>query len=232
VGAYHSPAAPPNFFQGGINFRLLNQMWRYIYDQIEKYLGVTLTLSSQLEDQVPMIDYHFYNLSDIDYFVNSREKSRVLISNGPAMSGQSFADDMHDMIDLFAQKYPKIDFICTKKFTTSYDNIFFTDNIIKTATSESSSGVYWNPSQTRCDLLEISYLSTHCDLIVGKNSGPFVYCLTKQNLQDNTKTFVSFNNVEIDNLTYDLNINCSYIHSNNYDKNHIMQLLDSQLCRL
>ena len=92
--------------------------------------------------------------------------------------------------------------------------------------------MYWNQQVTRCDLNEISYLSTHCDLIVGKNSGPFIYCLTQQNINNPAKRFISFNNVLVDNLLYNLPTRCTYTQHTNFDSHNIAHVIDSTLCRL
>ena len=43
----------------------------------------------------------------------------------------------------------------------------------------------------RPDLIYMGYIARHCDLIIGRNSGPFTYCMTKENLIDSPKKFLS-----------------------------------------
>jgi hypothetical protein len=44
--------------------------------------------------------------------------------------------------------------------------------------------------QEGCDLNEISYLSTFCNMIIGRGSGPQTFSITKRNLNDPDKIFV------------------------------------------
>ena len=80
-------------------------------------------------------------------------------------------------------------------------NVKFTNNIFKDKT---------------VDLFEISYLSKFCDIIIGRNSGPYTYSETYDNYMDNTKTFLSFNtkNPEYktiqETMSFDLNLKCKY----------------------
>ena len=84
-------------------------------------------------------------------------------------------------------------------------------------------------SRPICDLNEISYLSNYCDLIVGKNSGPFVYTLTKENFKNSNITFISFNKVEDDSLFWNLNSSCKYVWSNNYNENNIIRIIENNI---
>jgi hypothetical protein len=61
------------------------------------------------------------------------------------------------------------------------------------------------------DLNEISYLSTFCDIIVGRSSGPFTFSNVKENIFDGNKAFLCFGEKETDCLPYFLDINCEFI---------------------
>jgi hypothetical protein len=101
-----------------------------------------------------------------------------------------------------AKQFPNVTFICTNKFALEATNIAFTEDIIK-----NTEGI---------DLQEISYLSRHCDIIVGKNSGPYVFCETYENYMDNSKAFISFNiiNPSVDGIketmSNGLDLKCKY----------------------
>ena len=232
VGVYQSPCEPPAFYQGGINLHMLRNIWSYLGDQLAHITGTPFQLSNNISDYVPEIDYTQFDVSSVDQYVAANARKRVLFCNGVAMSGQSFAHNLSDMIHWFADKYSHVDFVCTSKFQTDRPNVHFTDDICAVEQSFPSTVMYWNQNLDRCDLNEISYLSTHCDLIVGKNSGPFIYCLTKQNINDAAKTFVSFNNVVVDNLLYDVPTACTYIQHTNFDIHSVAQLVESKICQL
>ena len=95
---------------------------------------------------------------------------------------------MAHLIQELAQTFPDIDFICTDVFETSAANIFFTDFI---------------HTRNGSDLNEISFLSTFCDAIVGRNSGAFLFTNTKHNLS--TKKFLAFGRDERECFPYGLN---------------------------
>jgi hypothetical protein len=42
------------------------------------------------------------------------------------------------------------------------------------------------------DLNEISYLSTKCNVIIGRASGPFTFAINRQNIEDPNKILLSF----------------------------------------
>ena len=195
----------------GINMPLLYEQWGNIFNTINSFFDTNLLLKVDMEDYLPRIDYSKLNIKSIDEYVKE-DKKRILICNNIPASNQSFNSDMADYINEYAVKNPNIDFICTNKFNTSNSNIKFTSDIIKTVSD--------------CDLLEISYLSKYCDVIIGKNSGPFVFCETYDNYMDSNKTFVSFNKKHPDydtikeTMSNGLNLKCQY---------HAIPILDEQI---
>jgi hypothetical protein len=100
---------------------------------------------------------------------------------------------MKQFLEPIAQEYPGINFICTNKFETSVSNVLFTDDIIKDDEVAEVRAPWENRQKNNCDLQEISYLSEKVDAIVGKNSGPFVFCETKNNYMNPAKKFLSYN---------------------------------------
>jgi len=187
---------------GGINMHTLYEQWENIFNTINSVFDKNIQLKTSKEEYLPRIDYTTLNTSSIDTYVNSNKQKKVLICNNVPHSNQSFVSDMKDIINDLAFKNIGIDFICTNKFASEEENVIFTTDIIDT-----DDGI---------DLREISYLSTKCDIIVGKNSGPYVFCETYDNFMDKNKTFISFN---IKNPAFDdiketmsngLDIECNY----------------------
>jgi hypothetical protein len=204
---------------GGINMNTIYEEWGDIVDTINETFGTSVKLHKDKEDYLPRISYNALSIAGVDQYVNSTIGVRkVLVCNNVPQSNQSFSSDMKEHILPFAEMYPDTHFICTNKFDTEgATNILFTGDIIGTVTDG--------------DLQEISYLSTYCNVIVGKNSGPYVFCETYDNYMDDTKTFVSFNTKHPDyedvheTMSKDLNIKCTYhaipIFSNSLtDKDH------------
>jgi hypothetical protein len=188
---------------GGINMHTLYEQWGKLFNAINKTFDTSLTLKPNKEDYLPKINYSLLNTKNVDTFLEGRDgRFKVLVCNNEPHSGQSFVSNMEEFINPLAKEYTNIDFICTDKINTNLANVFFTNNITQYADD--------------CDLLEISYLSSKMNVIVGKNSGPFVFCETYDNYMDPNKTFISFNKKHPDysniqeTMSNGLNIKCNY----------------------
>ncbi|NDB57452.1 hypothetical protein EB001_03300 [bacterium] len=167
------------------------------YNNLRQQFGIDLKLSNDVWDYVPEIDYSKYNTAAVDN--NSELVGNVyLFCNSAVASKQSSMDNMKSIIEYVAENHKNDTIVATEKFETKLDNIFFTGDIF---------------SDT-CDLCDISYLSTKVNLIVGKNSGPFTYANTKQNLLDKNKVFVNFSHKPEDLLPYGLDIAADFRFSN------------------
>ena len=98
------------------------------------------------------------------------------------------------------------------------------------------STVKWNDRKIgNCDLNEISYLSNHCDLIVGKQSGPFCYCATRENLMNPNKYMIAFSKTADDAIAYGLDIECDYLLSADHDEycnntQYVIDTIGEKLC--
>jgi len=190
---------------GGINMHTLYEQWEGIVETINETFNTDIKLREEKESYLPKIDFKLLTTDKIeDYLLTADESVRkVLICNNTPMSNQSFKSNMKEHILPFAEMYPDTHFICTNKFDTEgQNNIKFTDDIVGPVTDG--------------DLQEISYLSRNCDVIIGKNSGPFVFCETYDNYMDDTKKFISFNTKHPDyedvqeTMSNGLKLKCSY----------------------
>jgi hypothetical protein len=179
---------------GGINMNSLWHQWEKIFETINLAFSVDLKLKEEKEFYLPSIDFSKFNVSSIDkYLEESLGRKKILLCNGSPKSGQSFVYNMKDYIEKVAKNYSDVDFICTEKFETDINNVLFTDDIIKDTEIEEKRAPWEDRELNFCDLQEISYLSENCDAIVGKNSGPFVFCETKTNYMNPKKKFLSYN---------------------------------------
>lgn len=179
---------------GGINMNSLWHSWSRIVDTVNSFFSSSIKLKNIKEEYLPVVDFSRFDVKSIDeYLQHSKDKKRVLICNGAPKSGQSFNSNMQEFLEPLSEKFSNIDFICTEKFKTDRKNIYFTDDIILDTDIEEKRAPWEDRELNNCDLQEISYLSEHCDLIVGKNSGPFVFCETMNNYMNPNKKFLSFN---------------------------------------
>jgi hypothetical protein len=194
----------------GVNLDSLLMSWGHIYEHINEYFGTKLSINTEKEYYIPSLDTSFFNIKSIDNFIQQNKGKKVLVCNGIPMSNQSFAGDMSEILIPTADKYKDITFICTKKFSTDKNNILFTDDIIQDSDLHDFNAPWHDRQQNNCDLNEISYLSTFCDVIIGKNSGPFVFCETKENFMNPNKTFISFTKWQTESLSHNINYRCKY----------------------
>ena len=165
---------------GGINMHTIYEGWGIIFNKINDVFGCNIKLLDSKEEYLPRINYNFIDKEGIDYYIeNNQPEGRMLICNNNPNSGQSFAGNMEEYIVALAEENPDVHFICTDNISKDVDNIIYTKDIIG------------DVGET--DLLEVSYLSRFCDVIIGKNSGPYVFCETYDNFMDENKTFISFN---------------------------------------
>ena len=174
----------PRHVLPGIGCTLENYyvMYSELLHDLNISFGLDISLDKDIYKYIPTVDYTKLNpvyLKRIDDFVENHTGIKVLISNGDVQSNQAENFDMTPPIKLLANAYNDITFILTSDAQICCkDNVFFTKDIIK--------------ADDGCDLNEISYLSTFCDMLVGRSSSPYTFCLTKENLMDKDKIFVAF----------------------------------------
>ena len=153
-----------------------------LYNQTLSKLGLEEMCGG--EKIFPSINYSFFSIDGVnEFFKNKRKSDTVLISNGDVESGQCKNFDFNPIIVKLAKNNPDIDFIVTNimKEKLKSENIFYAEDIIK---------------KDGCDLNEISYVSTKCNMIVGRDSGPHTFCLTKENITNKDMLNVVFCLVE------------------------------------
>ena len=212
---------------GGINMHTLYEQWDHIFNVVNSIYNTDLELHDEMEEYLPRIDFSMLDTKAIDEYANSNNNRKILICNNVPNSNQSFAGNMVDYIAPLAKDNPEVHFICTNKLNVDIENILYTSDIIG--------------NNEGCDLQEISYLSQFCDSIVGKNSGPYVFCETYESYMNPNKTFISFNTkhpeyTEVkETMSYGLDLKCKYqaipimniVQPTQTDKNNIENALRS-----
>jgi hypothetical protein len=185
-----------NEYNGECSLRGFYRMFSKIYEKLNEVFNTNLELG-QLNDYLPFVDYSKIDCSEVDKFLENNNNQKILICNGPACSGQTtYNGNMSEIIVPLAEQNEDKTFICTQKFDTELNNIKFSNDII---------------NSNSCDLNEISYLSKFCYLIVGRNSGPFCFSTTYENLNNKDKTFLAFGTRATDCLAYEMDINSSFV---------------------
>lgn len=225
LSAYHKSRIIDNL-KSHINYTNLNYVWQHIFNKINDLTNSQLKVHDP-EYYVPEIEHKNIVANIIDSYFFKIKGKKILICNNQPMSQQSFNSDMKSIIEDLSIKFLNWNFICTKKFNTSRSNIHFSDDIIPNLNIQS-----WNPrawGRKNFDLNEISYLSNSCDIIVGKNSGPFIFCMTKNNVFDSRKKIISFNRHFKDSLLHDIKYKANYIYSRDFSEPNIKKIIESQL---
>ena len=146
-----------------------------MHNDILKSLGLPL-LTNDVYSYVPRINYSEYAIDGVDAFVKT-DKRLILISNGPVHSSQAKNFDFTPVINMLCDTFPEYMFITTQGTPLIKENLISTSEIIKVNDT---------------DLNEISYLSTFCDVCIGRNSGPHVFAQVLDNWLDKDKISLSF----------------------------------------
>lgn len=204
VGAYGNAVIPQG--QHHANWPSLYTMWMHIYDLIDDVFDVKLARTENLAHYIPTTDFAKFDVAPANRFLGQHENI-VLMCNGLVRSTQSNLGLMDDVVIPLAKEHPDINFVCTTKFDiTDADvhNVYFTDDIFQ--------GVKDG------DINEIAYLSTRAFLIMGKNSGPFMFTHLKENILDPNKIFVSMSHRSSDSYPWGLKgFGCRYYHYSSDD---------------
>ena len=156
-----------------------------LYSYYELFEDIYKDLSLQInniDEYVPDIDFHYIEKNNINnfLFINKKFSKKVLLVNNEPRTVR-IPIDFSTVAEKLSTKYPDVLFILTNKINIRKENIAYTSDFIA----------------LDCDLNEISYLSTFCDIIIGRPSGPYCFCMIKDNFF-NDKIFIT-----ISDNTYD-----------------------------
>lgn len=174
----------------------------------------------------PTIDYTRIHTAEVQNWLNLHPGKKILVENGRALSDQATNFQMGPIIDGLARKHTDKIFILTsnESVDNSAGNIFYSDNITQ--------------RNYRTDLNEISFLSTHCDVVIGRSSGVFAFSLTQENLFQRKMTYFNFSNLVpvpadkywlSDLLRDKVHYNSTIISSNESDPSKVFQMIDGGL---
>jgi len=163
---------------------------------------------------IPDINYEKFEIDGIkEYIKNNISTIKILVSNGAVYSNQSPPVNFKLLIEKLSIDYPQTHFILTDKIDIiDKPNVFYTDDIIKVGS----------------DLNEISYLSTYCNVILGRASGPYSFAEVKKNVDDIDKMFIFICELFSDGMWCEQTL-CSKVWINNYDFNNIYETVKTQL---
>jgi hypothetical protein len=158
-------------------------MWQMIWKILDNDHGLKVTPPENPYDLLPKINYdHYDHCSFVDDHIKNTDgkyRKRIFVSNGPVLSGQAINFDFDPIIGKVVEENPDCVFYLTDITSLEAPNIYSTRRLI---------------NKDGCDLNENSYLSTFCDVIIGRASGPFSYACCYDNFMDENKKFCLFAN--------------------------------------
>jgi len=136
----------------------------YNFNIIYNKLNIKL---EPIEYYIPTIDYNKFKIENIDNFFKDRKyKKYVYMANGPIRSFQSMEENMDRVIGEISKNKDNLIIIAN-------DSSFKDTNVIESKDIIGSEGID--------DLNENSYLTTKCDVIIGRESGPYFFSYVKEN---------------------------------------------------
>ena len=137
-------------------------------------------------DMIPKIDYSQLDTRLIDDQLTSRKK--ILICNNLPMSQQShYSGSLDGLIDKLSVKCPKSTLFVTNEYGgLEKDNIVSVSDL---TTGRKYSTDVREDNASPFNLNHISYLSTKCDVIIGRSSGPDTFCIVEENVMSDKDYF-------------------------------------------
>lgn len=186
------------------------KIFEQCYKLLKEHFDLEFTLETDVWNYIPQISFSSFDLTKADTFLKDTKGFIYLFCNNDVHSEQSSMGDMHEIINIMAFKHPKDTFIVTKRIETVQPNIFFTEDIF----------------QEENDLIEIAYLSHFCNMIIGKNSSPFTYTNTVQNLKNPNQTFVCFSHTVEDTLPFGLDFDAKFVFSDQTATKESLEVLE------
>lgn len=169
----------------------------------------------EMECYLPLVDYDLVEKENIHNFCDTHKNKRVLIANGPVLSGQSENFDFDPIILSLSEEHKDWDFILTERTKVRNDNVFFTSDIINIK---------------GCDLNEVSYLSLWCDVFVGRASGPIGFTHVQENYFNPKKTVVGISNIMEESFWYVPKDGFKCVWTNNFEPANVYHTIKKELC--
>ena len=184
-----------------------------------------IDISKDPKDFFPTIDYSKYDIGATKKWLENNTGKKVLIENGQVLSGQAHNFNMTEVIAKVAANHKDTTFILSNHGNVGLpNNCIYADKIIQ--------------KKCKSDLNEISFLGTYCDVIIGKASGVFSFCLTQQNLFERQAKYLCFskwlpvadNKFWLHNLMKNkVNYSSDILVSNESDMNNVGSIIESNL---
>jgi len=183
------------------------------------------TMSKPITDFIPIINYNNFKIDAVNKFMEqSANRKKIMIVVGEGLSGQVLNFDMYPIVQILAHEFPNYLFFVSNKLT----NIMHLHNIAFNTCDANIVCCEDILKLTENDIVETSYISSFCDVIIGRSSGVYILSIEKRNVIDNPKKFICICHAErdkdigISNLIPQLADN--FIWSNSFDYGKILDI--------
>jgi hypothetical protein len=168
------------------------------------YCDIYKTLDINIEPigfYIPTVDFDKVNKVDFD-------KKCVLVCNNNVHSDQSENFNFDPIIDELSNTYKDLLFIMTNDTQLSKENTTIINDMN--------------------NLLEISYISTQTDIIIGRGSGPYCFSHIQDNMKNPNKTFIALTYKENEGKWVpDSESQAKQYWSNNFNTNNIIAYIEN-----
>jgi hypothetical protein len=140
---------------------------------------------------VPRINFQHFHTAGVDAFMSRhRHKRKILVVIGQGLSGQTDNFSMLRLVRWLSDTYPCTLFFLSNGFSTKRSPVrFYRQNVFS---CRSIIGIEGN------DIVETSYFSRFCDVIIGRASGVYTLSIEEENVAVHPKTFICFSHTERD----------------------------------
>lgn len=133
----------------------------------------------------PTIDYEKYQIKQAQDWLTAHPAKKVFISNGLVLSDQAHEFSFTPIVSDLAAEFNDMIFILSNRFDRKYPNIqrsnvFYSGDIIK---------------KRGHDLNENAFITSKCDVIIGKASGAFTFAVNRHNLFERDVKLMAFCNL-------------------------------------
>jgi hypothetical protein len=202
-------------------------------------------IDENLMNYLPKINYDVYDTQNVKNHFKNKQNKNIFISTSHPRSDQATTESLVSLIEILSNKYNNINFYITDPVFKS-KNVFYTGDIIRNDVFTlithdelskdrhpqvvhpgiNENGIYIN----KPDLIESSYFSTFCDVIIGKSTGTYTHSLVEENIKNKKTKFVGICSLSLASAGLHQNISDKFYSVTNsieYDLTKNINLISS-----
>lgn len=182
-------------------------------------------ISEDVSDFFPIIDYSKFEIEHSALWLSIHPEKKIFVANGHAKSGQATNFNMTNIIIKLSEKHLDTTFILSNKECDMVlpINVIYSSDIIKKTSSS--------------DLNENSFISSYCDVIIGRSSGASTYAITQDSLFRKPTKILYFSKMHlppekfwVDALLKDkVNFSADILCTAEEDENNVLNIIETNI---